>query len=627
MAKETKSSAELAREERKARIEKASEAQVVKKEKKANQSAAQKRAKWLVPVIVVVVAAVLALLYYFGVPHRTIAAVKFDNGTKVSVAEYEYYYKAIYNNIVNTSYQYEQYYGAYYGEGAGAQMTGFDYAKTPKAQEFTLSEEDTGIALDKEKYGEKPTWADFLKEYAIQQSREINAVYNAAVKDGVKLTKDQQKEIDTQVEELRTSAAESNYSLNAYLMQTYGRGMNEKMLRKIMEKQTIASAYITAKEEEFTAAVTDEDIQKEFKENPSEYKMLDLCYFSFDAEVAKNVEAKEATDDTPAIEGTNYTDKELEAMTKKNKEEAKANADEFFEAATLDNFGSLALQYAPEDSKDYFDPSSENFSEAAYLAEDVNGTAIEQYFSADVTKWAFDESRQVGDKYLATVEADDGCVSYIIVVLSSLPTTDDTLQPVSVRHILFSLTEEKEVTDEDGAQTTETVEKRTAEEAQQIAQETMDAWVESGAKEEDFIKLANEKSEDPGSADNGGLYEDITTTSSYVKPFLDWCFAEGRKVGDYGLVDTEYGTHIMYMSSISDKPQWQQDIIKKLSTDASNSFYDKIVQDKAYDGKMSNGLINRTSNRIEKYAEKVVANLKKQAEQAASQQAAQTVAQ
>ncbi len=627
MANETKSSAELAREERKARIEKASEAQVVKKEKKANQSAAKKRAKWLVPVIVVVVAAILALLYYFGVPHRTFAAVKFDNGTKVSVAEYEYYYKAIYNNIVNTSFQYEQYYGAYYGEGAGAQMTGFDFAKTPKAQEFTLSAEDTGITLDKEKYGDKPTWADFLKEYAIQQSREINAVYNAAVKDGVKLTKDQQKEIDTQVEELRTSAAESNYSLNAYLMQTYGRGMNEKMLRKIMEKQTIASAYITAQEEKFTAAITDEDIQKEFKANPSEYKMVDLLYFSFDAEVAKNVEAQEATETTEAVEGTNYSDKELEAMTKKNKEEAKANADAFFEEATIDNFGSLALEYAPDDAKDYFDPDSESFSEAAFLAEDVNGTSIEQYFSADVTKWAYDESRQIGDKYLATVEDDDGCVSYIIVVLSSLPSTDDTLQPVSVRHILFSLTEEKEVTEEDGTMTTETVEKRTAEEAQQVAQETLDAWVESGAKEEDFIKLAAEKSEDPGSADNGGLYEDITTTSSYVKPFLDWCFADGRKVGDYGLVDTEYGTHIMYMSYISDKPQWQQTIATKLSTDASNSFYDKIVQDKAYDGKMSNGLVNRTANRIEKYAEKVVANLKAQMEESASQQAALTSAQ
>ena len=30
------------------------------------------------------------------------------------------------------------------------------------------------------------------------------------------------------------------------------------------------------------------------------------------------------------------------------------------------------------------------------------------------------------------------------------------------------------------------------------------------------------------------------------KPFEEWCFAEGRKTGDYGLVKTEFGYHIMY---------------------------------------------------------------------------------
>lgn len=62
MAKETKSAAELAREERKARIEKAGNAQAERKEKKENQSKAKKRAKWLVPTIIIVVALVIALL-------------------------------------------------------------------------------------------------------------------------------------------------------------------------------------------------------------------------------------------------------------------------------------------------------------------------------------------------------------------------------------------------------------------------------------------------------------------------------------------------------------------------------------------------------------------------------------
>ena len=165
MANEAKSAAEIAREERKARIGKAGDAMAEKREKKANQSKRQKRLKWIIPAVVIVIALVLGLLYYFGVPHRALSVIRFGHGEKVSIAEYEYYYKAVYNNISNSSYQYEQYYGAYYGEGAGKMMTGFDYKKTPKNQEFTLSEADTGIKLDKKEYGENPTWADFFKEY------------------------------------------------------------------------------------------------------------------------------------------------------------------------------------------------------------------------------------------------------------------------------------------------------------------------------------------------------------------------------------------------------------------------------------------------------------------------------
>ena len=31
-----------------------------------------------------------------------------------------------------------------------------------------------------------------------------------------------------------------------------------------------------------------------------------------------------------------------------------------------------------------------------------------------------------------------------------------------------------------------------------------------------------------------------------VTTFNDWCFAEGRKAGDYGIVETEHGYHLMY---------------------------------------------------------------------------------
>ena len=119
-------------------------------------------------VVIVVLALVLGLLYYFGVPQRTFTAVKLADGSKISIAEYEYYYKAIYNNYVNTAYQYD----SYYGEGVGAMYTGgFNYMKTPKSQEYT------GDDIDKDKYGEKPTWADFFESTTINQIKQIKAIY------------------------------------------------------------------------------------------------------------------------------------------------------------------------------------------------------------------------------------------------------------------------------------------------------------------------------------------------------------------------------------------------------------------------------------------------------------------
>ncbi len=60
---------------------------------------------------------------------------------------------------------------------------------------------------------------------------------------------------------------------------------------------------------------------------------------------------------------------------------------------------------------------------------------------------------------------------------------------------------------------------------------------------EDFAALAKQYSEDPGSKDNGGLYEDIVR-GQMVKPFEDAAFSV--PVGQIsGVVETDYGYHIL----------------------------------------------------------------------------------
>ena len=80
------------------------------------------------------------------------------------------------------------------------------------------------------------------------------------------------------------------------------------------------------------------------------------------------------------------------------------------------------------------------------------------------------------------------------------------------------------------------------------ADDILNLWLSGEQTEERFAELANEYSTDPGSNTNGGLYTDVAT-GEMVEAFDAWCFAEGRKAGDYGIVKTELGYHVMYLSA------------------------------------------------------------------------------
>lgn len=66
-------------------------------------------------------------------------------------------------------------------------------------------------------------------------------------------------------------------------------------------------------------------------------------------------------------------------------------------------------------------------------------------------------------------------------------------------------------------------------------------------KGEDFAQLAKEFSEDPGSAQSGGQYD--VQKGQMVPEFEEWTFS--HEVGDTGIVQTDYGFHIMKLDSIN----------------------------------------------------------------------------
>ena len=111
---------------------------------------------------------------------------------------------------------------------------------------------------------------------------------------------------------------------------------------------------------------------------------------------------------------------------------------------------------------------------------------------------------------------------------------------VDVRHILVQI--KGGTTAEDGSTTYSDEEWKTCEEA---AQAILDQWLSGDKTEESFAALAGEKTEDPGSQQSGGLYQQVVE-GQMVPEFNDWCFDESRRYGDYGLVKTDYGYHVMF---------------------------------------------------------------------------------
>ena len=59
-----------------------------------------------------------------------------------------------------------------------------------------------------------------------------------------------------------------------------------------------------------------------------------------------------------------------------------------------------------------------------------------------------------------------------------------------------------------------------------------------------------------------------------MQEFLDWCFADGRKVGDAGVIDSSYGSHVMYLDSFGD-PYWKVQTTNTLKSEAVAAWVDE----------------------------------------------------
>lgn len=579
MAKDpNKSSSENYREERKTRLAKAAE----KKEKKSISPNMKKINSKVIGIIAAVISVILIITFFFsffGLSKRMQTAVIASDGTKISVAEYEYFYRYFMTTQHNTSAQYEASYAQYYGAGAGIMMTGYDSTKTPENQKYTLGK------LDEDKYGKEPTWADYFEKASLEACYVNRALAKEATKSGFKIDDKDKKSIDEFIEQVRKTAAENNFSLDAYLRENFGKGMNEKLLRSLFKNQTLAEKYLTQKQDEFKKDVSDDVILKDYEENKDTYDVCDLRMFSISSA------ATQASDEDKKSED------EIKAQTKADADKVKANAQKMFDGITNEEtFISQAYAYAEESSKEAYKDNAKT------LLSGVKKSDVTSNVSEDAANWVYEDGRVAGDKKLFTLENEDGSVTCFALYITNLPHRDDTPQPIDVRHILLAFDDNQE----DGKDVTVTDELKATKLKE--AEALLEKWTKGDAKEDSFSELAKKNSDDSGSAKDGGLVADITKSSNFVKPFIDWCFADGRKVGDTGIVESTYGYHIMYCSAISEKPEWKNTILSSIAEKKYNDFFDDYTNKQTKKIIIKDKAIAKVKTAMEKVSGKMIAN-------------------
>ena len=87
--------------------------------------------------------------------------------------------------------------------------------------------------------------------------------------------------------------------------------------------------------------------------------------------------------------------------------------------------------------------------------------------------------------------------------------------------------------------------------------------------------MANKYSHDKGGeVTDGGIYT-FVKEGDMVEDFNSWCFEEGRKSGDFGMVKTKFGYHVMYF--VGSEEVWVTQTRSAYMADKSNQFVEDAL--------------------------------------------------
>lgn len=413
------------------------------------------------------------------------------------------------------------------------------------------------IALDRQiSIDTVNTWDNYFLASAEDNIHNFYSLYNAALADENYADAEAVLErVSNNMETMKQNASQNNVNLNDSLRSNYGKGVKLDTYQKYMEVLTLAQEYYAYYANSLT--YNDEQIAEYDAKDPIANNL-----YNYSAYVIYSDDYLEGGTEDENGKVT-YSDEEKAAALAASEAVAKELVSAGY--ATGDELEGAVNKL----------PISENEEASSALLKnqaDVRASDL----PASMKEWITDPARQPGDitytERVSTINNETAVNGYNVIIFEGVE--DNNYPLVNIRHILVNF--EGGTTDETTGEVTYSAAEKEAAKAK--AQEIYDAWLAGDADAESFAALATEKTSDPGSKETGGLYEDVYP-GEMVTAFNDWCFAEGRKIGDHGLVETEYGYHIMFLDGFSetsyreylitndmlsaDVAAWQADLLEK----------------------------------------------------------------
>ncbi len=478
---------------------------------------------------------------------------------KLSMTDFNYYYVDTVNEVKDGWYSTVQQYTEALemtSEEAIMNMMGIDVTK-PMSE--LIYDEESG-----------QTWADYMIEEALTNARRDYILYDAAIAAGFKLSEEDQATVDQIPANLEGMASWTQFgSAKALIREGYGYGeyANVDSYTAYVERGMIADAYYEYYSEQLS--YDDAALRAAEGETPEDYNSYSYAYFTVDVEefLEGGTEAEDGT--------VTYSDEEKEAARAK----AEAAATALTAATSVEEFDDLVAHvYVAEETteeateeatEESTEESSEEAAEESEVVEDEHDhehetsikstdvlhsnskTEFREFLSAEATVKGSTTILPAKDK-----ETEEITGYYAIYVMAK---SDNTKAPVNVRHLLVQVDD----TDDEEAWAA----------AKTSAELLLEEWNNGDKTEESFSALVTENTDDTASAETGGLYEDVRETSSYVENFLNWCVDESRKAGDTGIVETEYGYHIMYFVEHQEQSYRDQMLSDKLRTEDTQEWF------------------------------------------------------